>query len=88
MFLLVPAYPGCPGSKAVKQSLLLLYLAILLKLQLVTNTGHSIYCASIASHGKNSVRKKTVTAKNHNKQDVQQYAHYTKLLVFFQATFE
>jgi len=23
MFLLVPAYPGCPGSKAVKQSLLL-----------------------------------------------------------------
>ena len=26
MFLLVPAYPGCPGSKAVKRSLLLLYL--------------------------------------------------------------
>jgi len=26
MFLLVPAYPGCPGSKAVKRSLLL-YLA-------------------------------------------------------------
>jgi len=25
MFLLVPAYPGCPGSKAVKWSLLLLY---------------------------------------------------------------
>ena len=24
MFLLVPAYPGCPGSKAVKRSLLLL----------------------------------------------------------------
>jgi len=24
MFLLVPAYPGCPGSKAVKQLLLLL----------------------------------------------------------------
>jgi len=23
-FLLVPAYPGCPGSKAVKRSLLLL----------------------------------------------------------------
>jgi len=23
MFLLVPAYPGCPGSKAVKRSLLL-----------------------------------------------------------------
>ena len=28
MFLLVPAYPGCPGSKAVKRSLLLFqYLA-------------------------------------------------------------
>ena len=24
MFLLVPTYPGCPGSKAVKRSLLLL----------------------------------------------------------------
>ena len=24
MFLLVPAYPGCPGSKTVKRSLLLL----------------------------------------------------------------
>ena len=29
MFLLVPAYPGCPGSKAVKRSLLLLLLYIL-----------------------------------------------------------
>ena len=27
MFLLVPAYPGCPGSKAVKRSLLLLLYA-------------------------------------------------------------
>jgi len=27
MFLLVPAYPGCPGSKAVKRSLLLLLLS-------------------------------------------------------------
>ena len=27
MFLLVPAYPGCPGSKAVKRSLLLLFYA-------------------------------------------------------------
>ena len=25
MFLMVPAYPGCPGSKAVKRSLLLLF---------------------------------------------------------------
>jgi len=32
-FLLVPAYPGCPGSKAVKRSLLLLLLShICLKL--------------------------------------------------------
>ena len=29
MFLLVPAYPGCPGSKAVKRSLLLLYVCML-----------------------------------------------------------
>jgi len=29
MFLLVPAYPGCPGSKAVKRSLLLLLLYII-----------------------------------------------------------
>jgi len=28
LFLLVPAYPGCPGSKAVKRSLLLLLLLI------------------------------------------------------------
>jgi len=28
MFLLVPAYPGCPGSKAVKRSLLLLVVVI------------------------------------------------------------
>jgi len=27
LFLLVPAYPGCPGSKAVKRSLLLLLLS-------------------------------------------------------------
>jgi len=26
MFILVPAYPGCPGSMAVKRSLLLLLL--------------------------------------------------------------
>jgi len=28
MFLLVPAYPGCPGLKAVKRSLLLLLLYV------------------------------------------------------------
>ena len=37
MFLLVPAYPGCPGSKAVKQSLLLL---LLLQYSPITNTSH------------------------------------------------
>ena len=30
MFLLVPAYPGCPGSKAVKRSLLLVLLLYVL----------------------------------------------------------
>jgi len=34
MFLLVPAYPGCPGSKAVKRSSLLLLLLYKLFLQL------------------------------------------------------
>ena len=28
MFLLVPAYPGCPGSKAIKRSLLLYFIPI------------------------------------------------------------
>jgi len=37
MFLLVPAYPGCPGSKAVKRSLLLLLL-------LYFTTGHFHTC--------------------------------------------
>jgi len=35
MFLLVPAYPGCPGSKAVKRSLLSLYISGLLLLRSV-----------------------------------------------------
>jgi len=30
MFLLVPAYPGCPGSKAVKRSSLLLLLSLII----------------------------------------------------------
>ena len=36
MFLLVPAYPGCPGSKAVKRSLLLLLFTIRNQLQLIS----------------------------------------------------
>ena len=42
MFLLVPAYPGCPGSKAVKRSLLLLLLPTLVvthQLQVERRTG-------------------------------------------------
>ena len=35
MFLLVPAYPGCPGSKAVKRSLLLLLLPLIYKSETV-----------------------------------------------------
>jgi len=38
MFLLVPAYPGCPGSKAVKQSLLLLLFVANLLLSLTMKT--------------------------------------------------
>ena len=37
-FLLVPAYPGCPGSKAVKRSLLLLLLSMLSKRSLRDET--------------------------------------------------
>ena len=37
MFLLVPAYPGCPGSKAVKRSLLLLYVISPQRLTLETS---------------------------------------------------
>jgi len=35
MFLLVPAYPGCPGSKAVKRSLLLLLLLLTIAVYLL-----------------------------------------------------
>ena len=45
MFLLVPAYPGCPGSKAVKRSLLLLLLAGYTQLKLldVNNVGRLLH---------------------------------------------
>jgi len=40
MFLLVPAYPGCPGSKAVKRSLLLfLFFHLLISFWANVNTG-------------------------------------------------
>ena len=35
MFLLVPAYPGCPGSKAVKRSLYVMMVFVLLMCQRV-----------------------------------------------------
>ena len=35
MFLLVPAYPGSPGSKAVKRSLMLLLLYVVSALMLL-----------------------------------------------------
>jgi len=40
-FLLVPAYPGCPGSKAVKRSLLLLYCILSLVATIITNYNFS-----------------------------------------------
>ena len=43
MFLLVPAYPGCPGSKAVKRSLLLLFcLFVVLTLMSLLGLYHKI----------------------------------------------
>jgi len=39
MFLLVPAYPGCPGSKAVKRSLLLLFVTYLIAYVLKAHRG-------------------------------------------------
>ena len=40
MFLLVPAYPGCPGSKAVKRSLLLFVVVSALTLLVGQQEGH------------------------------------------------
>ena len=44
MFLLVPAYPGCPGSKAVKRSLLLLSVVMIV---VINGTSH---CGLIMIH--------------------------------------
>ena len=65
MFLLVPAYPGCPGSKAVKRSLLLLCgttrsagtrkvkpICILLKQETVSDTGISWAICKSALHSR------------------------------------
>ena len=44
MFLLVPAYPGCPGSKAVKRSSSLLLLFILYASQVI------LFCSLFLSY--------------------------------------
>jgi len=41
VFLLVPAYPGCPGTKAVKR-LLLLVLVLVIKISLVSIVHHVV----------------------------------------------
>ena len=45
MFLLVPAYPGCPGSKAVKRSLLLLLMRVTFSRWRVQMMGHMLMVA-------------------------------------------
>jgi len=40
MFLLVPAYPGCPGSKAVKRSLLSAIRSLCLVMSECSLSGH------------------------------------------------
>jgi len=46
MFLLVPAYPGCPGSKAVKWSLLLL-LDLIILTEKINSTRYPTWCLLI-----------------------------------------
>jgi len=45
MFLLVPAYPGCPGSKAVKRSLLLLISRMIIDRQLTIVQDYKLHDA-------------------------------------------
>ena len=49
MFLLVPAYPGCPGSKAVKRSLLLLLFLAWLRIVIELNKAFDILPGSLMS---------------------------------------
>jgi len=57
MFLLVPAYPGCPGSKAVKRSLLLLlYIYIVRPYILLTIKKLKHYAALNETAGQLSTR--------------------------------
>ena len=48
MFLLVPAYPGCPGSKAVKRSLLLLFLLANTTSEALQSSDIDLAAASVA----------------------------------------
>jgi len=50
MFLLVPAYPGCPGSKAVKRSLLLLLLFVA-----VAHHHHHVRLLEVDKHNQHGV---------------------------------
>jgi len=55
MFLLVPAYPGCPGSKAIKRSLLLLlYLQTTTIAQMLSIGGEGAF---IVENPTNALRK-------------------------------
>ena len=44
MFILVPAYPGCPGSKAVKRLLLLLLYSAMLALYSTDAVAKALLC--------------------------------------------
>ena len=60
MFLLVPAYPGCPGQTAVKWLLLLLFSALSLlvgdeEVQLSNGNGNNVaYLATNSSNSRSS----------------------------------
>jgi len=81
MFLLVPAYPGCPGSKAVKRSLLLLF-----SLTFVSAKMCSIYvllqhCWSIAGNSSTvDILRLTTVAINSTHSDTPKFVNsVTKL---------
>ena len=48
MFLLVQAYPGCPGSKAVKRSLYDVVVAVTVAVVVVINTACSVHAVANA----------------------------------------
>jgi len=71
MFLLVPAYPGCPGSKAVKRSLLLLLL-FLAQFSATESSFMGMSVSTLVIHAKTTIpiemsvgAQTRVVAKNH-----------------------